>query len=370
MYHVHGWKRNVAILGAGLALTGTLQEGSALSMRAEDGIHSGPSATAAYESAASTSKLSTTAQKIARVSLNCSGLRHPSAVPLPRNNIKNYELAYLDDFISDPFKKPIWHDGYKEKVNDANDRSKRTRLADGAYNIWKKLSGPDQAYKTSFWGLDRTYWQNSCIRLVSKWDAKRQEMVSGGISGSNLYQKYGWFRTAFRMDVSTKSKFAVMLYGDGKWPYSVEIDIVEAQGGGKVFNAYVHFGKSSKIRVAYQHKLPKGISFAKWNEIGIRWTPTTMTPLIDNKPVARLSSISRKGWTKVDPAAIPKNLHRFVIQTEANKAGREPDKSGFIDWVAIYRYVPGYHVAKKAATGLAKRLTPPKLTKGDVAKIS
>jgi beta-glucanase (GH16 family) len=138
---------------------------------------------------------------------------------------------------------------------------------------------------------------------------------------------YGRYAVRFRSDPIPGYKTAWLLWPEHNedWPEYGEIDFPEGNLDGTI-SAFMHRwnGTSGSDQDAYT----TDARYTSWHTAVIEWTPDYVNFILDGTLIGKSTS------------RIPQGSMHWVLQTETNLDGYEPDDSAQghvqIDWVAVY----------------------------------
>jgi len=144
----------------------------------------------------------------------------------------------------------------------------------------------------------------------------------------------------FRADAVPGYRIAFLLWpadGSPSWQHGGgEVDMAEANldptaiNGGLIMSYSHNTQGDPKINTAAQNW---DTSTSDWHTMDVEWTPTKLTMTLDGV-----------SYTTTDPAAIPQNKMRWVLQAMTNATKVKPDSSVTgqvqVDWWAQYAYDP------------------------------
>ncbi len=146
-------------------------------------------------------------------------------------------------------------------------------------------------------------------------------------NGGSLGQLYGRYVIRFRAEALQGYKIAWLLWPDSEtWPRDGEIDFPEGNLDGEI-SAFMH--RQGATANNDQDAFSSGVAVSgNWHTAIIEWTPGSVQFILD-KRILGTSTIR-----------IPNTPMHWVIQTETNLDGFEPDDSVAghlqVDWVVVY----------------------------------
>ncbi len=149
------------------------------------------------------------------------------------------------------------------------------------------------------------------------------------IHGNNgpLGQLYGRYAVRFRAEALRGYKIAWLLWPDSEtWPRDGEIDFPEGNLDGRI-SAFMH--RQGATTNNDQDAFSSGAAVSSgWHTAVIEWKPESIRFVLDERIVG------------ISTNRIPNTPMHWVLQTETNLDGFEPDSSieGHlqVDWVAVY----------------------------------
>ncbi len=184
----------------------------------------------------------------------------------------------------------------------------------GAYHASKTLSAADGVLDIFIHTENGTHMVAAVLPLIHG-------------NGGSLGQLYGRYAIRFRAEALRGYKIAWLLWPDSEtWPRDGEIDFPEGNLDGEI-SAFMH--RQGATLNNDQDAFFSGIALSgSWHTAIIEWMPESIRFILDNRILG--TSANR----------IPTTPMHWVIQTETNLDGFEPDDSVAghlqIDWVAVY----------------------------------
>jgi hypothetical protein len=144
-------------------------------------------------------------------------------------------------------------------------------------------------------------------------------------SGVKPAAPYGRWDVRARAGVGAGHGFAILLWPNSNhWPQDGEIDIAEFPGTTRMLlQTTVHYGADNR----HLQDFTPG-NFAAWHTYSVIWRRTSITFLVDGRPVHRV----------VDPAAIPTHPMHLALQAGADSSIASPASATLdVAWVKMYR---------------------------------
>jgi hypothetical protein len=193
-----------------------------------------------------------------------------SAAPLnPVNStIQHDKLIFFDDFSGPSLDRSKWNVETRIHVND-----ELQSYVDSAATIYLKDNALvlQPIYSPGYVGPD----------------GHRSDFISGRINTKNKFDfKYGTAEARIRISDGVGLWPAWWILGNGPWPATGEIDIMEYIGDKSWASAAVHGpGYSGNTPFVSRHYFDKGNDITHWHTYAVDWTPDSLVFKYDGTPM-------------------------------------------------------------------------------------
>lgn len=187
-------------------------------------------------------------------------------------------------------------------------------------------------------------------------DGRKMDFVSGRIDTRGKFEfTYGRAAARIKMPDAAGVWPAFWLLGNGKWPETGEIDIMEYVGEadwtGVALHGEGYFGETPLVN---KHFFPPETDVTQWHEYAVEWTPDQIRFLVDGKLTYRVTRkmVEHYGkWSFDTPKFVILNFAvggAYPFKTngiEAPYSGipagtvariRQGDIAMLVDWVRVY----------------------------------
>lgn len=239
--------------------------------------------------------------------------------PAPASDLPGWELVLAEDFDADAdlggFTDvyPGWaeYDGARDTSRDLGRRESHQ----GVYNSATTTTVQDGLVDV------RVYTRDDTPQVMALTPTPDGQWWDG--------QVHGRYAVRFRADQVPGYKIAWLLWPSSDDWSEGEIDFPEGGLGDEIVgNSHDITGDPS----VNAFSIRTGASMDDWHTATIEWAPGRVTFVLDDR-----------AWTTTDPAAIPVDPMRWVLQIETELSVEAPpaDAEGhvLIDWVAAWRAV-------------------------------
>lgn len=255
----------------------------------------------------------------------------PSGIPMPNSDLTGWDLIFSDDFLI-PVAEGTWTGcvAGEDPIDNAC-----SGLPTGVMEKWFSFS--DGWVDSQGGGIFRPSEVNSIhdhmlhARLHNSGGEDKVTAFEPRITGYG--QIYGRYAVCWKSDATPGSKVAWQLWPDSEiWPRDGEIDFPEASLNGTT-EGFVHKqdATSGDDADVYSTGIPFGDNL--WHTAVIEWGPTSLKLFLDDALIGNTTS------------RIPNTSMHYIMQCVNNLAedGLPAPNSVaniYIDWVAIWSYVP------------------------------
>jgi Glycosyl hydrolases family 16 len=217
---------------------------------------------------------------------------------------------------------PGWHMTYAQDFNGSS------VPAD-----WGAYSGEPGGDQYGWWDPSNLTVGGGELHFLGRYDSSAGRYSTAGVSFGGRDQTYGMYMVRLKGDSNPGtaiSDIALLWPVANVWP--PEIDFYEDSGGSRSsMSATLHPGPNGDDCCQIQHSL--SLDFTQWHTIGVAWTPSSITYIVDGNIWATVTSSSLDSG-----AHWPAQPMEFDLQAQ-NLQARYPDgptENMTVDWMVEY----------------------------------
>jgi beta-glucanase (GH16 family) len=217
---------------------------------------------------------------------------------------------------------PGWHMTYSQDFNGSN-----------LPPDWGAYSGEPGGDSNGWWDPSNLTVSGGYLHFNGRYDSSVHRYSTAGVSFGGKDQTYGMYLVRMKGDyapgVAISDIALLWPAGDG-WP--PEIDFYEDSGGTRSsMAATLHPGPNGDDCCQIQHS--HGLNATLWHTVGVQWTPTTVSYIVDGNVWATVMASQLSGGAHWPAQAMSLDLQAQNLDSNYPSG---PTENMTVDWVAEY----------------------------------